>query len=137
MKAGWVPFLEALWAWPVALGERHTLGLLMITDMLRAGGIDIHILGEGAPAESIRDLAVELGADLFASRWLGNSPSRCRRPDCPVPFRRPGIVVAVGGRAFGGQESLALSIGADHFAADARGVRNLAPRLLASIGRNG
>ncbi|HEU5116451.1 MAG TPA: cobalamin B12-binding domain-containing protein, partial [Isosphaeraceae bacterium] len=133
----------ALAGGPVAVaccapGERHTLGLLMITDMLRAGGIDVHILGEGAPAESVRDLAVELGADLLClSVALEIHLPEAADLIALVRSARPEIVVAAGGRAFGGQESRALAVGADHFAADARGVRGLAPRLLDAMGLNG
>ncbi len=111
----------ALSGGPVAVaccapGERHTLGLLMISDMLRAGGIDVHMLGESAPADSIRDLVTELRADLFClsvtlevhlpdaadliALILRLSPRdgdrrwrpRLRRPGFPGPDHRRGVL---------------------------------------------
>ncbi len=135
-------WMGALSGGPVAVaccapGERHTLGLLMIADILRAGGIDVHILGEGAPAESIRDLAVELGADLFClSVALGIHLPEAADLIALVRSPAPRIVVAA---AAGPSE--VRRPGPCHWRGSLRRrcsrVRNLAPRLLASIGRNG
>lgn len=137
------PWTGALFGGPIAVaccapGERHSLGLLMISDILRAGGIDIHLLGEGAPAESIRDLAVELRAHLLCL----SVALETHLPDAAdlitlVRSACPNIVVAVGGRALGGQHGRARTLGADHFAADARQVRDLAPKLLESVSPKG
>jgi methanogenic corrinoid protein MtbC1 len=116
-----------------APGERHTLGLLMIGDLLRAGGVDVHVLGEGAPAESVRDFAAQVGADVLClSVALEIHLPEAADLIALVRLARPGINVLVGGRAFGGDPGRARAIGADHFAADARDLSVLIPELLAA-----
>ncbi len=107
----------------------------MVCDILRAGGITVHALGEGAPAEAVRDFAVEVGAVL-----LGLSVAlEIHLPEAADLIRlvrsaRPGIVVLAGGRAFGGDAERARAIGADLFATGLREVARLVPDLL-EVGR--
>jgi methanogenic corrinoid protein MtbC1 len=116
-----------------APGERHTLGLLMIGDILRAGGVDVHVLGEGAPAESVRDFAVQVEADVLClSVALEIHLPEAADLIALVRLARPGLAVLVGGRAFGGDPDRARALGADHFAADARGLSELVPALLSA-----
>lgn len=53
---------------PVAIaccvpGERHSLGLMMVADLLRSAGLIVHMLGEGLPSEAIADCAQGDGAN--------------------------------------------------------------------------
>jgi methanogenic corrinoid protein MtbC1 len=111
-------------------GERHVLGLLMIRDILRVSGVRVHLLGEGAPAEAIRDFVLQTGAD-----WLCLS---CTLPvhlpeaaDVVAMARgvRPGLKVLFGGAAFHGS-GCARALGGDHYASDLRELQGLLPVLL-------
>jgi methanogenic corrinoid protein MtbC1 len=134
------PWSGALDGGPVAVaccapGERHTLGLQMVCDILRIGGIDVHMLGEGAPAESIRDFVGEVRADLLCL----SVAVELHLPEAAdlialARTARPELRVLVGGRAFGGSVARARSVGADWFAADARETARIVPDLLDAVG---
>lgn len=114
-----------------APGEQHALGLTMVCDVLRSEGVEVHALGEGAPAEDICNFLVEVGADLFAlSVALPQHLDEAAGLVLTAREARPEVVVLVGGAAFGGDPALARSIGADHFAADARAIREFGPGVL-------
>jgi len=105
-------------------GERHALGLLMIGDVLRAEGLEVHMLGEGAPAGSVRDFVVESGADLLClSVALEDHLPEAAGLIALTRAARPGLAVMAGGAAFAGDAGRARGSGADHFAADARAAR--------------
>ena len=122
-------------AGPVAVatcapGERHALGLMMVCDILRAGGLRVLTLGEGLPAEAICEFLADTGADLlFLSCGLDLHLPEAGDLIAMARASRPGLVVVAGGAAFGGNPGLAEALGADHFAADAREVRALIPQL--------
>ena len=58
-------------------GERHSIGLMMIGDVLRAGGLVVHDLGEGLPAGAIAEFVAEVGADLvgLSCAWTSICPT--------------------------------------------------------------
>ncbi|HEX8200890.1 MAG TPA: cobalamin B12-binding domain-containing protein, partial [Isosphaeraceae bacterium] len=118
-------------------GERHTIGLMMVCDVLAAGGLIVHMLGESAPREAIRDFVVQCGAELLCLSctldvFLPDAVDLIGR----VRAAGPGLGVVIGGAAFGARgESLARLVGADYFAADIRALRHRLPGWLA--GRTG
>jgi len=119
-------------------GERHALGLLMIGDVLRAEGLEVHMLGEGAPAGSVRDFVVESGADLLClSVALEDHLPEAAGLIALTRAARPGLAVMAGGAAFAGDAGRARAIGADHFAADARAARRLIRDLWTGTGTGG
>ena len=117
-----------------APGEMHGLGLTMVSDVLRGEGVEVHSLGEGAPREDICRFLVEVGADLFGlSVALPQHLDDAADLIAQAREARPGIAVLVGGAAFEGDRDLALGLGADHFAADAKAVRALGPGVLKKL----
>ncbi len=119
-------------------GERHTIGLMMIADVFRAGGLAVHALGEGLPSEAIAEFVAEDGADLIGLSCALD----IRLPDLAdliplVRHARPGIGVAVGGLAIrSGGESMGRRLGADYDAADVREARHRMPDWIASLARS-
>lgn len=110
-------------------GERHSIGLMMVCDVLRAAGIDVHELGEGAPPEAIRDFVLQSRADLLCLSCALD----IHLPDAAdligmVRHARPGIAVAVGGAALRGKGDRILRfLNADYIGADAREIQRLVP----------
>ncbi|WP_161602175.1 cobalamin B12-binding domain-containing protein [Tautonia marina] len=111
--------------------ERHVLGLMMASDILRAAGLEVHLLGEGAPSESIRDFVAEFRASVLAlsvslaehldeAAWL-ISQSRSISPS---------LLVIAGGRALSGLDDPCSRIGADFVACDLRALHRQLPALL-------
>ncbi len=119
-------------------GERHSIGLMMIGDVFRAGGLVVHALGEGAPSEAIAEFVAEVGADLIGLSCALD----IRLPDLAdliplVRHARPGIGVAVGGLAIRcGGESLGRRLGADYHAADVREASDRIPGWITSLARS-
>jgi methanogenic corrinoid protein MtbC1 len=130
-----------IWASPGAIrgtavaccapNERHVLGLMMAADILRAAGLEVHLLGEGAPPESVRDFVSEFRADVLAISvsipdHLADAASmieQCRAV-------RPSIFVIAGGRALSGLDDPGAEIGADLVACDLRNLHARLPDLL-------
>ena len=82
-----------------APGERHVLGLLMASDVLRATGLEVHLLGEGAPPESIRDFIAETGADVLAlSVSIPEHLDEAAELVAMARSANPRLVVIAGGR---------------------------------------
>lgn len=108
-------------------GERHSIGLMMVCDVIRAAGINVHELGEGAPPEAIRDFVLQSRADLLCLSCAMDF----HLPDAAdliamVRQARPGIAVAVGGAALRGKDDRVLRfLDADYTGADAREVLRL------------
>ena len=111
--------------------ERHVLGLMMASDILRATGLEVHLLGEGAPSESVRDFVAEFQADVLAlsvslcdhlddASWL---ITQCRSV-------RPSLLVLAGGRALAGLPDPAARIGADLVVCDLRELHRQLPSLI-------
>ena len=117
-------------------GERHTIGLTMVTDMLRAAGWMVQMLGEGLPAEAVVAFAGVVKADfIFLSCGID-----IHLPDAAdliqlVRQARPEAAIAIGGAALReGDGQTALHIGADFTAPNARVVRQHLPEWIASRG---
>ncbi|WP_169976662.1 cobalamin B12-binding domain-containing protein [Tautonia rosea] len=111
--------------------ERHVLGLMMASDILRAAGLEVHLLGEGAPSESIRDFVAEFRADVLAlsvslpehldeAAWLIEQSRSVR----------PSLLVLAGGRALSHLDDPASRVGADFVACDLRALHRQLPSLL-------
>jgi methanogenic corrinoid protein MtbC1 len=117
-------------------GDRHSIGLMMIGDVFRAGGLVVHALGEGLPAAAIAEFVAEVGADLIGLSCALD----IHLPDLAdlIPLvrqARPGVGVAVGGLAIrSGGESMGRRLGADYHAADVREARHRMPGWIASLG---
>lgn len=102
--------------------ERHQIGLRMLCDLLEMEGWDTMYLGASVPIESLVDLVRKHEPDAVAMSAtiaphvvrVRNAIAAIRAADLP---KQP--VVAVGGRAFLSDPSLATRIGADITAADA------------------
>jgi methanogenic corrinoid protein MtbC1 len=116
-----------------APGERHVLGLLMVRDVLRSSGVTVHLLGEGAPAEAIRDFVVESRADwLCLSCTLGLHLPEVAQLIAMVRKERPDVLILLGGSAFDGHPERAQLLGADRYAPDVRALQDLIPDLVGS-----
>ncbi len=114
-----------------APGERHALGLLMVSDILRGEGLNVLTLEDGAPAETVRDFLVESRAELLAiSCALDLHLPEAADLIGLARLARPNLLVLVGGTAFAGDSSKALALGADRFAADVRGARDVAREIV-------
>lgn len=130
-----------IWARPGAISgtavaccaphERHVLGLMMASDILRAAGLEVHLLGEGAPSEAIRDFVAEFRANVLAlsvsmtehldeAAWLIEQ-SRAVSPS---------LLVIAGGRALSQVDDPCARIGADFVACDLRALHRELPALL-------
>jgi methanogenic corrinoid protein MtbC1 len=124
---------------PVALaccapGERHVMGLMMIGDVLRAEGLTVHTLGEGAPAEAVSAFAAEVHADLLCvSCGLPTHLPDAGDMIAMVRTARPGILVIAGGNAFAGSRTTAERLGAHFFAADVREARRVLPEVMSQL----
>ena len=102
--------------------ERHQLGLRMLCDMLEIDGWETIYIGASVPTDSLVDLIRKREPDAVAiSATIGPSVARIR--DAITAIRAADLprqpVIAVGGRAFLGDPTLAMRIGADLTAADA------------------
>jgi methanogenic corrinoid protein MtbC1 len=114
--------------------ERHVLGLMMVGDILRAAGVIVHSLGEGAPPRSVADFASQLRADLLAiSVGLAEHLPLAAELVSMVKEARPDLVVLAGGHAFSGRPGSAEAIGADYSAPGVDSLRALLPDLLSRL----
>lgn len=102
--------------------ERHQMGLRMLCDLLELAGWETTYLGASVPIESLVDLVLKHKPDAVAiSATIAPHVPRVREAinairSAPLD-RQP--VIAVGGRVFLGDPSLAERVGADLTAADA------------------
>ncbi|QDV33585.1 cobalamin B12-binding domain-containing protein [Tautonia plasticadhaerens] len=130
-----------LWASPEAVhstavaccapNERHVLGLLMAADILRAAGLDVHLLGEGAPPESVGDFVAEVDADVLAlSVSLPEHVDDASALIEGARARRPSLLVVAGGRGLAELPDPAARVGADYVTNDLRDLHRELPRLL-------
>ena len=117
--------------------ERHGLGLMMVADALRAGGVGVHLLGEGLPAAAVIEFVARVDAEL-----LGLSCAMdIHLPevaDLIAGARRavPGLKVAFGGAVLRDRgDAVRAGVGADWTARDVREVRRVLPDWLAALRR--
>ena len=101
-------------------GELHTVGLSMLREVLEADGWLALYLGQSTPAADLVTLARERRPDVVGL----STALTTHLVDARATFHalaalpeRPWIVA--GGYAYGGDEALALSLGADEFMPDA------------------
>ena len=102
--------------------ERHQMGLRMLCDLLELAGWETTYLGASVPIESLVDLVCKHKPDAVAiSATIAPHVPRVReaiRAIRSAPLERQ-PVIAVGGRVFLNDPSLAERVGADLTAADA------------------
>ena len=102
--------------------ERHQMGLRMLCDLLELAGWETTYLGASVPIESLVDLVQKHKPDAVAiSATIAPHVPRVREAIDAIrsaPLERQ-PVIAVGGRVFLGDPSLAERVGADLTAADA------------------
>ena len=117
--------------------ERHSLGLMMVADALRSGGVGVHLLGEGLPADAVIDFVARVDADL-----LGLSCAMdVHLPEVADLIARarqvvPGLKVALGGAVVRDRgDAVRAGVGADWTATDVREVRRVLPDWLAALRR--
>lgn len=113
--------------------ERHQMGLRMLCDLLELDGWETMYLGASVPVESLVDYVRKHQPDAVAiSATIAPHIPRVREAIAAIRNESlsPQPVVAVGGRAFHGDPSLAERVGADLTADDAiDAVRGLNARL--------
>jgi methanogenic corrinoid protein MtbC1 len=103
-------------------GNLHEIGIRMVADLLEIEGWDTHFLGADLPEESVLVALEQHEADALAlsvtlsSQLSGAASTIARLRDNDRLARVP---VVVGGRAFGNDPDVAISIGADAWAPDA------------------
>ena len=116
--------------------ERHQIGLRMLCDLLELDGWETVYVGASVPIESLVELVQRSRPDAVAlSATIAPHVPRVRAAIASIRAtdlaRQP--VIAVGGRAFHGDPTLAQRVGADVTAADA----GEAVRVLDALVRQG
>ncbi len=114
-------------------GERHALGGVMVADFLETQGWEVLSLGADIPVQELTDLVTERAADVVAlsTALPGNLLSVTRTCQLLRQLHKPPMIV-VGGRAYRGQETRALAVGADAFADDPQTLLALLERTFGS-----
>jgi methanogenic corrinoid protein MtbC1 len=104
---------------------------MMAADILRAAGLDVHLLGEGAPADSVGDFVSEVSAEVLAlSVSLSEHLDDASALIAGARSRRPSLIVIAGGRGLSGLPDPASRVGADFVTSDLRELHRMLPRLL-------
>jgi MerR family transcriptional regulator, light-induced transcriptional regulator len=100
-------------------GERHTLGGQMVADFLDAQAWTVLALGADTPAPELVELARARAADVVALSTALPGHLLSVTLTCELLRRLPHPpYIVVGGRAYGGDRTRALAVGADAFADD-------------------
>jgi len=105
-------------------GERHSLPVSLLADLLRAAGFEVSDLGADLPAEAFAKAARDEPGRLVAVGVSVTSPGAldaARELLAVLREEVPGVPLLVGGRAVTG-EADAVALGAHAFAADGRGL---------------
>lgn len=116
------------------VGERHSLVVAMLADLLRLEGWDVSDLGADTPALSFR-LTAESLDDLVAVGLSVTGPEVVEAAaDTCAQLRRAALTIPIvlGGRAIE-SEAHARSLGADGYAADAASMVQLLDGLSGSV----
>jgi methanogenic corrinoid protein MtbC1 len=101
-------------------GEWHALPALLVTEVLRLRGWQVDYLGAQTPTAHLVAHLHHTGAD--AVLLSGSLPTHLPAAHAAVTAcRAVGVPVLTGGRAFGANGRYARALGADGWAADARG----------------
>ncbi|HUW40048.1 MAG TPA: cobalamin-dependent protein [Rectinemataceae bacterium] len=115
-----------------APGERHEIGLRMVTDLLEMEGWETRYLGADVPADALIDMARNLEADIVAlSATMLPGASELGPLIDALRARLPRLKIIVGGRAFIVDGELAARLGADGSADDCAGALGLVAGLAA------
>jgi excisionase family DNA binding protein len=105
-----------------AAGDPHELPVAMIADVLRGASYDVVELGGNTPIESFVQMAKRVDAVAVGiSASTRDSIAAVTETVRALRRARPHIPILVGGPAFASGED-AIGVGADGWAADARGV---------------
>ncbi len=100
--------------------DYHALGSRFLADFLEAEGWTVLELGAATPTESLVRLAEELQpAVVCLSTTLEENLPHARAAIARLGELEPRPLIAVGGQAYGGRQSVAAELGADLFATDA------------------
>ena len=112
-------------------GELHQIGANMVADVLENAGWNVEFLGTDAPHAGILDAVQTQNSDLLciSATMLFNVPNVVRLIR-DLRARSPRPRVLIGGAAFRARPDLWAEIGADGFAPDLHGARDVADRLL-------
>ena len=117
-------------------GERHVIGIRMITDLLAANGWKTFFLGTDLPAESVVGVLESTSAGVIGIS--ATLPSHVNSVEILIrairskrTLRR--VRVMVGGLAFAGQPGLWERIGADGYARDAAEAVEVAAKLAGTV----
>ncbi len=115
--------------------ERHGIGLMMVADALRAGGLQVHMLGVALPAEAVVAFVDRVEADLLCISCTMEAHLNDAAELISLARRaRSGLAIAVGGAALCKLgEGMPARLGADCTAADAREIRQALPAWCRSI----
>jgi excisionase family DNA binding protein len=116
-----------------APGERHGLPVTIVADLVRASGFEVDDLGADVPIGSLAHAAAQANrvVALGISVTTSGSEDQVRRAVRSVRGELPDLPLILGGAGIT-DEGHALALGADHYAADARGVVDLLDRLAPS-----
>jgi methanogenic corrinoid protein MtbC1 len=121
---------------PVVIGniedDFHSLGRRIVGSFLRAGGWEVHDLGNDVTAEQFVDKAVEVGASVVgASAMMQTTALNIRKLRNLIDARRLNhkLKLAVGGAVFNWRPELVAEVGGDGTARNATGVDALFQRL--------
>lgn len=114
-------------------GDRHSVGLRLVTDLLHHRGWDVHYVGTSCPVPDIIGTTVVVDASLLL---LGASMT-CHLPalreavtQVRADRRCEGVTVLAGGRPFRAASGLREWVGADHVASHATDAVAIVDRLL-------
>lgn len=114
-------------------GNAHDLGLRIVNDLFRLAGWRTLFLGSDVPAHAIAQAAGDFDIDLvLLNATLATQLKQLGETIEAIKAVRPGARVLAGGLAFEELPDLWRRLGADGYAADARGALETAARLFAS-----
>lgn len=120
-----------------AAGERHSLPVAVLADLVRLAGWEIVDLGADVPAASFVHAATAVGPDLVAVGVSATHPDSLEAAARSIAELRaavgPDVQVVVGGLAIQ-DEAHARSLGADGYAIDARSFVALLEEHRARVG---
>lgn len=123
---------------PVVIGniedDFHSLGRRIVGSFLRAGGWDVHDLGNDVLPEQFVDKALEVGAVVIgASAMMQTTALNIRKLRTLIDARglQGRLKLAVGGAVFNWRPDLVAEVGGDGTASNAAGVDALLHRLQA------
>ena len=121
---------------PVVIGniedDFHSLGRRIVGSFLRAGGWEVHDLGNEVTAEQFVDKAIEVGASVVgASAMMHTTALNIRKLRDLIDARglNHQLKLAVGGAVFNWRPDLVAEVGGDGTARNATGVDALFQRL--------